>query len=210
MIARLFTVVGVIFLVTTVNADDYTDDFSSKQDDARKALRGDWKFEKNQASCVADPELYKKYNNHGPILRWNKDFTDGDVQLEMKASDCQRLVFTLNGDGHVFRVSMIDTSKPANPNAKRKPTSRLIAWATKSSKTNKGDSFKPEGLPGVNDLNDKWVTLHLKVKGEQADLTIGEFKTQLKHPALARKKSEVTISFAEGQLAVKNFRLQTP
>ena len=61
---------------------------------------------------------------------------------------------------------------PKTGAGKWKPTTRLIAWATKSSKENKGDSID--------------------------------------HAALARDKQEVTLSFASGQLAMRNMRIVTP
>ena len=43
------------------------DDFQSSEHPLRQALRGDWKFDKRVASCVADPKLYEEFKNHGSI-----------------------------------------------------------------------------------------------------------------------------------------------
>lgn len=194
---------------TTCAADELSDDFSQVELKGRTAERGAWKFNDHQASCVSDPELYKKFKNHGPILKWSREFSDATIELEVKANDCQRVVFTLNGDGHVFRITLADETVNANAGASKVPT-RVIAWATKSSKENKGDTIKPKGLPDLPAVNDKWVKIRLAVKGDHADLSIGDFATKIRHDALARDKNMVMITFAHGELAVRNFRMVTP
>ena len=194
---------------STAMADDFTDDFSAAKFKGRLAERGEWKFENRTASCVADPELYKRFKNHGPILKWPREFTDGTIEFEMKASQCQRVVFTLNGDGHIFRVTLADETSAAPAGPSKVPT-RLIGWATRSSKQNKGDTIKPKGLPDLPEVNGKWVKVKLVVKGNQAVLRIGDFETEVEHASLARDKNMVMITFAYGELAVRNFRMATP
>ena len=43
-------------------------------------------------------ELYKQFKNRGPIMKWPREFNDAEIQFEMKAMNCPRVVFTLNGD----------------------------------------------------------------------------------------------------------------
>ena len=173
----------------------------------RRAARGQWTFANHEATCVADPEQFKEFNNHGPILTWPYQFTDGTVEMEIKPVDCQRVVFTLNGDGHVFRVTLADLREDAPGGTSRVPN-RLIAWATKSSKENKGDTIVPNGMPDLPAVNNQWVKLKLVIHGGTAKLNIGDFETELKHPALSREKTNVTITFAYGKMSVRNVKIQ--
>ena len=195
--------------VLHAQAGGFIDAFADPADKVRLLERGKWTLSEGTASCISDPELYKKYANHGPIVRWSQDFTEGSIEFEMKSSGCQRVVFTLNGDGHVFRV--ITAGKTDKLPAGVKPaTSRIIAWPTKSSKTNKGDALKPKGLPDLDSVSDKWTKVKLEIKGDAGTLAIGDWETALKHPALAREKSSITLSFAFGELAVRNVKVATP
>ncbi len=184
----------------------FVDDFSAAEQIGRLAERGAWKFQNQMASCIADPELYAKYKNHGPILKWHREFKNADIEFELKAGKCQRVVFTLNGEGHIFRVTMADETYGATTGPSKVPT-RLIAWASTSSKENKGDSIRPQGLPDLPAINERWVKVKLAVRGDQGNLTIGDFQTQIQHAALAREKTSVTLTFAHGKLAVRNFRI---
>lgn len=201
---------NILFLIFTLTmfislqAETLKDDFTEIKKDGRSLLRGEWKLENNVAFCKADPELYKKYANHGPIIRYSKEFKDISVEFEMKAVDCQRVVFTLNGEGHIFRVSIMEGSEGKNYLA-----SRIIAWATQSSKENKGDTVKPDGFPNLADINNKWVKVKLDVKGNSGTLKIGDFTHTLEHASLARDKKEVTLSFATGDLSMRNFEMTT-
>ncbi len=188
------------------SAEDFVDDFSRPNLEGRLAERGDWKFENHQARAVADPELYRQFKNHGPILKWPREFNDARIRFEMKAVDCQRVVFTLNGDGHVFRVALADETVDSKAGPSRVPT-RIIAWATTSSKENLGDTIEVEGLPDVPAINGRWVPVTLSIKGDRGELSIGDFKTTIQHPALARDKNLVMLTFAHGELAVRDFRM---
>ncbi len=190
----------------TVSAEEFVDDFSRAELEGRLAERGEWKFENGEATAVADPELYKKFKNHGPILKWPREFNDAEISFEMKAMDCQRVVFTLNGDGHIFRVTLADETPEATAGPSKVPT-RIIAWATTSSKENQGETLAPEGLPDLPQVNGEWVAVKLKVTGDQGELTIGDFKTTITHDALARDKNMVMLTFAHGALSVRNFRM---
>lgn len=206
MMKLIFTILFLLTLVQAACAGEFIDDFSAAQLEGRRAERGEWKFENGEASAVADPELYKQFKNHGPILKWPVEFNDAAIEFEMKAMNCQRVVFTLNGEGHIFRVTLADENAEATAGPSKVPT-RIIAWATQSSKDNKGDTIVPEGLPDLPKINDNWVKVRLHVKGNRGDLTIGDFNTKITHAALARDKNMVMLSFAHGALAVRNFRM---
>lgn len=201
---------SLLILGATISvAGEVVDNFQKPENAARQAERGRWQIGDGQAHCVSDPKLYKQYKNHGPILKWPHEFKEGTIEFQMKPSDCQRVVFTLNGDGHVFRVTLADETPQAAAGPSKVPT-RMIAWATKSSKQNKGDTMKPADMPELSGLNNDWVQVRLEINDSQARLKINDFETKVEHPALLRDKSMVMITFAHGELTVRDFRLQTP
>lgn len=187
--------------------NELIDTFTSEKFETRTAERGDWSFRAGVASVVSDPVLYKKYANHGPILKWSVDCSQGETAFAMKPSDCQRVVFTLNDDGHVFRISLINPEKAMSP-WQAKSKSRMIAWAEKSSKTNKGDSLMPRGFPSLGELDNKWTNVSVSIHADTAVVTIGNFQTEIQHKAMQREKSQITISFASGSLQVRDFCFQ--
>jgi hypothetical protein len=192
------SVLFALLITPALHAGGFSDDFSKPNSENRQALRGAWTFEQNVAHCVADPELYKKHQNHGPILRWAHAFTNGEIDFEIMPVDCQRLVFTLNDKGHVFRFSLSD--------AKR---SRIFGWATQSSKENKPETLAQEGVPTLEALNQQWTKVHLAIKGDESDIRIGDYSAKLTHACLARSKGEVTISFAEGELSIRKVNVKS-
>ncbi len=203
------TICMAFLIVATGAAGDeitnaFVDDFGAADFKGRQAERGAWQFNDGVARCVSDPGLYKKFKNHGPILKWPRKFEDGKIQFEMKAKNCQRVVLTLNGDGHIFRATLAD-ERPDAPAGTSKVPTRLIAWATKSSKQNKGDTIKPKGMPDLSVVNDEWVTVMLDVKGKHAVLAIGDFQAAISHVALAREKNMIMLTFAHGEIAVRDF-----
>ena len=202
--------VGIAILIALPLAagEEFVDDFGGAELEGRQAERGQWQFQNGIASCVADPDLYKEFKNHGPILKWPREFSDAKIQFEMKATNCQRVVFTLNGDGHIFRVTLAD-ERPDAPAGTSKVPTRMIAWATKSSKQNKGDTINPKSMPDLPAINGRWVQVQLEVKRKRAVLTIGDFQTEINHAALARDKNRVMLTFAHGDLAVRHFRMSS-
>ena len=186
---------------------DIRDSLSTEKFANRAAARGDWSFQEGIASVVSDPELYKKYTNHGPILKWETNCSQGTTAFDMKPTDCQRVVFTLNGDGHVFRISLMDPEKAMN-SFQKKSKSRMIAWAEKSSKANKGESFQLDGFPSLGELNNKWTHVSVAVREKTASITIGDFQADITHEAMQRDKKQITISFASGSFQLRNFTFQ--
>ena len=168
------------------------DDFASAKHPTRQALRGEWKFAENVASCVSDPELYKKFKNHGPILRWPTKFTDGTVAFELKAKGCSRIVITLNEEGHVFRISLNDEQK-----------TRIFGWVGRSSKTNKPKTIAKDGVPTAGAIDGKWMKGRMVFSGNECRITLGDYTAKLNHPSIGRKKGEFTISFASGECAIR-------
>lgn len=187
-----------VVLVPLAYAGGFQDDFSDPSLKSRQALRGEWTFENGTARCVADPELYKKFDNHGPILRWPAEFTDGTLEFEFQPQKCQRVIITLNEKGHVFRMLFHDAQR-----------TRFFGWIGQSSKTNKPKKVAQEGVPSIDDLNGEWIQSRIVFRGNTADITYGDYKATLKHESIGRKKGEFTISFASGEIAVRNVRLTT-
>ena len=62
-------------------------------------------------------------------------------------------------------------------------------------------------MPTIESMDGQWVQAKLELQGEQARIQIGDYVGELKHPSIARDKSESTISFAFGELAVRELRL---
>lgn len=188
---------ATVLLLGSAVAGELVDDFSNPKMENRRALRGEWQFQDNVASCVADPELYKKFNNHGPILRWPVEMTDGTVQFEFRAVDVQRMVITFNETGHVLRASLNEPGR-----------SSIFGWIGQSSKENKPKVIAKDGVPSMNDLNGKlWAVFRMTIQGDTADVRIGNYTATLKHPSIAREKGEFTISFASGKLMVRDMKI---
>ncbi len=86
---------------------------------------------------------------------------------------------------------------------------QFFGWIGQSSKTNKPKIIAKEGVPTINDLNGNWIKSKIVFQGDTADITYGDYKATLKHASIGRKKGEFTISFASGEMAVRNVRLTT-
>lgn len=186
----------------------FDDDFESPQSPLREfdAGRGNWTFNNNVASATSTIALLEKNKKHGPIIKWPVTFRQGTIEFEMKPEQCQRVTLTLNGDGHVFR--WVSTNrKPDSLFGDRRFDSALIAWATKSSKQNKGDFMDPKPLPHLDKLQDQWVKVRLEIDGDTGKLSIGDAQHTLQHAAMLREKTNITVSFGYGQLSIRNFGL---
>lgn len=201
----LLFLTAVLLILSNVGtaASGIVDDFSKSDRKGRQALRGEWKFENNQASCVSAPELYKKYKNHGPILRWSpsKPFTDGTVEVEFQPKKCQRIVITLNNKtGHVFRIALTDN---------KTTKTRIFGWAHPSSEKDKpAETLAVKGVPTAAAIDGQWVKLRLAITGSEARVMIGKYSETLKHASIARDKGEFTISFASGECAVRKVSIK--
>lgn len=178
--------------ITLCQASILRDDFSGTDHATRQALRGEWVYHEGVASCVSDPELYKEFKNHGPILRWPTAFTDGTVEFEFKPKNCQRVVITLNEEGHVFRMALRD---PGN--------SSIFGWIGRSSKENKSQVIAKEGVPSLDQLDGQWTQVKMTFTGDSARIQIGDYTANLKHGSIGRKKGEFTFSFAFGSCEIR-------
>ncbi len=190
---RLSLLLLLLIPAAITQATVLIDGFSGPKHENRQALRGEWVYQDGVASCVSDPELYKEFKNHGPILRWPAKFTDGTVEFEFKPQDCQRVVITLNEEGHVFRISLREPERTS-----------IFGWIGRSSKENKSQEIAKEAVPSLDQLNGKWTKVKMSFKGDQARIQIGDYKANLQHGSIGRKKGEFTFSFAFGSCSIRN------
>ena len=191
---KLFLPLTAIAVLVAAHAADvlpFKDDFSDPKLAARRALRGDWKFSGNVATCTQDDELYKKHLNHGPILFYDLAHTDSTVRFAFKPEGAKTFVFTANAEGgHVFRVIVAEkgTSVRAFP-----------ADAKDHASISLGQE-KPVLKSG------EWVPVEVALRGTKATVKIGaDFEKTYEHASLARPKTNVSIGFSFGSLAVRDF-----
>lgn len=166
------------------------DDFSDSKLPARRALRGDWKFANSTATCTQDDALYKKFQDHGPILFYDLAHTDATVRFSFKAEGAKTLVFTANGEnGHVFRfvMSAAGTSIRAFPPDGK---AKSIALATEKLPLKSGE----------------WIPVEVQLRGAKAMVKIGDAPAKTyEHASLARPKANLSVGFSFGTVSVKEF-----
>ena len=170
----------------------FKDDFSDPKLQGRRAARGPWKFENKIATCTQDDAIYAKAQNHGPIIFYDRAFTDGTLRLSYKAEKCRSVVFTANGEkGHVFRfvTSATGTTVRAFP---------------------PGDDHKSIELARGPALTlGEWVDVIVQHSGTKVTVKIGKDFTQtVESPHYAAAKSNFSIGFAFGTLSVKDVALE--
>lgn len=77
-----------MLIKSTSNAADSNellrDDYSTPQHPTRKPQRGDWKIDDSVAFVKQDDQLYKKYQNHGPIMVYEIPHSDVSAVVEFK------------------------------------------------------------------------------------------------------------------------------
>lgn len=189
---------------------EFVDTFVSKELKGREfvAPRGEWTFESGIASATSTVELLKKNTIHGPNIKWHVDFTEGSIEFEMKPEDCQRVTFTLNGGGHIFR--WVSTARqPGSVYDEQnceKYRHTLIAWATKSSKQNEGEFIDAKPIKHLSELQNRWTKVSLNIDGDSGTFQVGDDVHRLSHAALKRLKTNIVLSFGYGKLSIRNFR----
>lgn len=167
------------------------DDFSDPKLAARKAARGPWKFAEGAATCAQDDELYKKNRDHGPIIFYDLAYQDAKISFSYKAAGVKSLVFTANGaDGHIFRfvTSAAGTGVRAFP-ADSKDHKSIALANERAVKLKEGE----------------WVPVVVELRGGNATVKIGaDFTQTYEHASLARAKTNLSVGFSFGTLAVKD------
>ncbi len=167
----------------------FTDRFEAKTKvPERRALRGDWQIGDGVAKVTQDDELYKKYKDHGPILFYDVATTDATFRYAFKPEGCKTVVFTINGDGHVFRFVTSERSTsvrafPASGDQKSISTSQQNDWTLKD---------------GV------WTEVLVEVAGDKVSVTYGDHEPiTIEHETYANEKTNFSIGNSFGTLSVK-------
>lgn len=182
---------GAVSLLADTPSVLLKDDFSQPDLKLRRAARGPWLFENQTATCTQDDELYKKFKDHGPIIFYDLGYEDATVSFRYRAdSAVKSVVFTANGaDGHVFRFVT----------SARGTGVRAFPVESKDHKAVSLGNETPKLKPG------EWVPVKVTLNGPQAIVKIGDFEKTYEHPSLAREKTNLSIGFSFGSLAVQEF-----
>lgn len=161
----------------------------------RRAMRGDWQIADGVASVTQDDALYKKFKDHGPIIFYDFPTTNATFHYAVKPEGCKSVVFTLNGEeGHIFRFvsGAAGTNVRAFPpegDAKSIATAREKEWV----------------LP-----DSEWTDVKVVIVGSSATITVGGFEPLIvEHASYDRAKSNFSVGFAFGSLAIKDVRVTT-
>lgn len=183
-----------LLLATALQATSPTllqDDFSDPHLKARRAMRGDWKFANGTATCTQDDLLYKKFQDHGPIIFYDLAHTDATVRFSFKAEGAKTFVFTANGaQGHVFRFVMTATGTSIRAFPTDKPDVKSIALATEKVPLKSGE----------------WTAVEVKLAGTKATVKIGGTPAKTyEHASLAQAKVNLSVGFSFGTVSVKEF-----
>ncbi len=167
------------------------DDFSDATLKARRAMRGDWKFANGVATCTQDDALYKKFQDHGPIIFYDLAHTDATVRFSFKAEGAKTFVFTANGEkGHVFRFVMNATGTGIRAFPPEAKDHKSIALATEKLPLKSGE----------------WIPVEVRLRGAKATVKIGTGPAKTyEHASLARPKTNLSVGFSFGTLNVKDF-----
>ena len=176
----------------TAFSDPFTDAQTPKE---RRASRGPWVIANGLAQVTQDDALYKQHKDHGPILFYDLAFQDAVIEFAFKPEAAKTFVFTVNGaEGHVFRT--VSSDRGLNLRA-----------------------FPPAGeaksiaLQNVAELplqQGQWTRMKIELRGPQAIVTLGEHPpVTVTHASLARPKTNASLGFSFGSLAIKDFSLRS-
>jgi len=159
----------------------------------RRAMRGDWKINDGVATVTQNNELYKKYKDHGPIIFYDLPTTDATFRYAVKPEGCKSVVFTINGDGHVFRF--VTGERGTN----------VRAFPPRDDHKSISTAQKPEWL-----LTDcEWTTVEVEVDGETVTVKFGEHEPiTVEHATYANKKTNFSIGHSFGTLSVRDVAVE--
>lgn len=170
------------------------DDYSSEKLDSRQVARGDWKVKDNSISAPFDEALYKKYNDHGPMVRYSFDSTsDLTIEMEVMMSGISKLCFQVdNAEGHLLKAIVNGTGKGSVRGFKGKE-SEVLGKITGSVKEN------------------VWVPVKLSFSGNKLTFSINGSKPQVfEHPAFQKGKSKFVYKFVKGHLSARKLQVSKP
>lgn len=177
--------------VLAADAPLLRDDFSSAKLDQRRAMRGDWKFADQTATCTQDDELYKKNKDHGPILFYDLAYSDAAIRFAVKPdANTKSIVFTANGaESHLYRLVFSHAGMAVR------------AFPT-DSKDHKSVALDNE--TAVKLKAGEWNEVSVELRGGKATVKVGDFARSYEHASIGLAKVNLSIGFSFGTLSVKD------
>ena len=169
--------------------------------------RGDWeRIDDGVARCVFDIAEYEKYAKHGPIAMKNFEATDATLsatftvtESDVEAKSPPRVVLTFDAEkGHAARLWLFP-EPPGKKGAKKGAQSRAAVWV-EGEKTPQ-PVMKNGSLPPL--LIGEEMTVSMSTKGETLVVEINGERFEAEHPAAARGKRRAKLSFAFGDVTIR-------
>ncbi len=190
-----FFVLCASFVSTSVAYADvgipFADDFSQPTLSVRTLGRGPWKVSGSTAQCTQDDELYKKFKDHGPMITYAVPFSDAAVRYSFKPdAKVKNVVFTINSTtGHVLRIVASSSN------------SRAFVFTQDEHKN------KPLATDLPKFKVDEWNETCIEVRGKQVSIKIGDYAKSFTSEEVVVPKSNVTLGFSFGTLAVRDIKI---
>ena len=177
--------------VLAADAPLLRDDFSSAKLDQRRAMRGDWKFADQTATCTQDDELYKKNKDHGPILFYDLAYSDAAIRFAVKPdANTKSIVFTANGaESHLFRLVFSQAGMAVRAFPTDSKDHKSVALANETA---------------VKLKTGEWNEVSVELRGGKATVKVGDFTRTYEHASIGLAKVNLSIGFSFGTLSVKD------
>lgn len=177
--------------VLAADAPLLRDDFSSAKLDQRRAMRGEWKFADQTATCTQDDELYKKNKDHGPILFYDLAYSDAAIRFAVKPdANTKSIVFTANGaESHLFRLVFSQAGMAVRAFPTDSKDHKSVALANETA---------------VKLKTGEWNEVSVELRGGKATVKVGDFTRTYEHASIGLAKVNLSIGFSFGTLSVKD------
>ena len=184
----------LLFACSSILAADaplLRDDFSSAKLDQRRAMRGEWKFADQTATCTQDDELFKKNKDHGPILFYDLAYSDAVIRFAVKpGANTKSIVFTANGaEAHLFRLVFSSAGL-------------AVRAFPADSKDHKANALANEAA--VELKAGEWNPVTIEMRGSHATVKVGDFTRTYEHASIGLAKVNLSVGFSFGTLSVKD------
>lgn len=195
-VIAICTLHGLLTVASAFGADfKVTDTFDDAKLRERAAVRGEFEFNDGVMKVEHNPDLYKKYKDHGPMVVYAGQFKDADVHLRFrlgqttKADSPARGAFTFDGaSGHVMRVFTLTNAK-----------GRIIAWKEGDTTPVTLTKELPKLKAGV------WYDLKVSSQGNKATVELAGETISVEHEAIARPKTNAKYSTAFATMELDQF-----
>ena len=167
------------------------DGFSSAKLDQRRAMRGEWKFADQTATCTQDDELFKKNKDHGPILFYDLAYSDAVIRFTVKPdANTKTIVFTANGaKAHLFRLVFSSAGMAVRAFPAESQDHKAIALANEAA---------------VKIKAGEWNSVTIEMRGSNATVKVGDFARTYQHASIGLAKVNLSVGFSFGTLSVKD------